>query len=154
MVNPNAFSYTMIGNYQYDGSASKCIIIRNPCIGVTQRVFASGLFARKDSLSLPHLPELYFLHNMLQLTCVDPRSFFANQLLSITTSSAKKIMIGGLITPTSRSVGIEPNTDDRMSRSKRLKLAVFELMKFYTVDGGRMCWIYCGTRLIPLPNVD
>jgi len=48
----------------------------------------------------------YFLHTMSQ--GIDLGSFFTNQLLSATTSSAKKIVIGGFITPIARLVGIEP----------------------------------------------
>jgi len=27
-------------------------------------------------------------------------------------------------------------------------------MNFCKVDGGRLCWIYPGDQLLPLPNVD
>jgi len=33
-------------------------------------------------------------------------------------------------------------------------LAAFAQIKFCKVDGGRICWIYPGNRLMPLPNVD
>ena len=89
--NPNAFWYTLTGNYQYDVSRSKGTIIRVP-----QRVLTSGLFAREDNLNVPHLSELYFLHSTLEGTRIDPRSFCTNQLLSAVTSSAKRIVIGGL----------------------------------------------------------
>ena len=55
---------------------------------------------------------------MLEGTRIDLGSFFANQLLSAATSSAKIIVIGGLITPIARSIGIKPNHDDRVSGLK------------------------------------
>ena len=80
--------------------------------------------------------------------------FFANQLLSVAASFAKRIIIGGLITPIVRLVGIEPNLDNRVLGYERLTLTAFEQMKFCIVDGGRTCQIYPGNRLMPLPNVD
>jgi len=138
--NLNDFWHTIIGNYQYDASHFKGIIIRNRCIRLAQRVLAFGLFAWKDSLNVPHLFELYFLHSMLQWIYMDPISFLANQLLNASTISAKRIVLAGFIIP--------------MARPKRLALAAFEQMKFFTVDGGRTCWIYPGNRLLHLPNVD
>jgi len=91
---------------------------------------------------------------MLQGAHIDPRSFFVNQLLSATTSFTKRIVIGVLITPIARSVGIEPNSDDKVFGSERLALVAFKQMKFCTVKGSRTCWIYPGNMLIPPPNVD
>jgi len=64
--NPNAFWYTFIGSYQYDAGHSKDTIIWNLYIRVAQGVLACGLFAWEDSLNVPHLSELYFLHSMLE----------------------------------------------------------------------------------------
>jgi len=72
------------------------------------------------------LLELYFLYSTFEGTCLNASSFFANQLLSIATSSAKRIVIWGLIAPIARPVGIEPDLDNRVSRSERLALADFE----------------------------
>ena len=143
-----------LSNYQYDASHSKDTIIINSCIRVAQRVIAYELFAREDDLNVSRLSVPYFLHSMLQGTRIDPGSFFSNQLLSAATSSTKRIVIGGLTTPIVRSAGIEPNPDDRVSGYKRLALATFEQMKFCMMERGRICWIYLGNRLMPLPNVD
>ena len=62
-------------------------------------------------------------------------------------------MIGGLITPIARSVGINPSPNDRVLGSEQLNLATFEQMKFYKIEVGHVCWIYPGNRLMPLPNV-
>jgi len=48
---------------------------------------------------------------------------------------------------------MEPNPDDRVSGSERLDKAAFELMGFCKVEVGRLCWIYPGGRLMPLPNI-
>jgi len=86
---------------------------------------------------------------MLQGTRIDLESFFANQLLSATTSFAKMIMIGDLITIIARSVSIEHDPDDQVSGFERLALATFEQIKFHTMEGRRMCWIYLENSLIP-----
>jgi len=152
--NPNTFWYTITGNYQYDDSYSKGTITRNSCIQVGQCVLACGLFAREDGLTIPHLSELYFLYSILQGTLMDHGSFFSNQLLIAATSSTKRMVSRGLMTPIGRSVGTQHNPDDRVSRPESLALATFKQMKFCTMEGGRMCWIYPGNRFIPLPNVD
>jgi len=76
---------------------------------------------------------------MLQRTRTDPGSFFGNQMLRAATGSAKRIVVGGLITPIARSVGIKPNHDDKMLSSERLALTTFEQMKFCAIEGGRIC---------------
>ena len=70
------------------------------------------------------------------------------------TSSAQRIVIVGLITPIARSIGIEPNPNDRVPSSERLKLIIFEQMKFCNVEAGCGCWIYLENQLMPLPNID
>ena len=104
-------------------------------------------------MNVRRLSELYFLNSMLEGTCIELGYFFANQLLSATTSSVKRIMIGGLITPIARSISIEPNHDDRVSGSEMLASAAFGQIKFCTMEAGYMCWIYPGNRLMPLPIV-
>ena len=76
---------------------------------------------------------------MLQGDWLDPSSFLANQLHSAATSSAQRIVNGGLITPIARYVGVEPNLDDRVPGSEQLNLTAFEQMKFYKVEVGRIC---------------
>jgi len=58
--NPSAFWFELAGNYNYHTSSCKCTQIRNPCIRVAQRLMASGIFARDDSVNVPRLSELYF----------------------------------------------------------------------------------------------
>jgi len=69
--------------------------------------------------------ELYSLCSTLQGTRIDPGSFFASQLLSAATSSAKRIEIEGFITPIARLVNIEPNPDDESV--KVLKVSISDL---------------------------
>ena len=76
--NPNAFWNEISGNYWYDTSNSKGTVIRNPYIRVAQRLLAYGLFAREDSLNMPRLSELYFLHSMLQGDHPNPNSSLVN----------------------------------------------------------------------------
>ena len=61
---------------------------------------------------MPHLFELYFLYSMLDGDQIHPESFLINQLYSTPTSSANRIVIGGLITPVASLVGVEPNLDE------------------------------------------
>jgi len=59
-----------------------------------------------------------------------------------------------IITSIARFLGIKPNLDDRVSGSERLEKAAFELMGFSWVRAGRLCWIYPGCQLMPLPNIE
>jgi hypothetical protein len=152
--NPNAFWFEITGNYNYNTSSCKCTQIRNPCIRVAQRILASSIFARDDSVNVPRLSELYFLSCMLQDERLDPGSFLARQLYSAATSTKGRIVVGGIVTSIARFLGIEPNPDDRVSGSERLDKAAFELMGFCRVEAGRLCWIYPGGRLMPLPNIE
>ena len=54
-------------------------------------------------------------------------------------------MIGGLIDPIARSIGIEPNPDDRVPSSDWLNLAGFEQMKFCKVEAGIFIRFVLGT---------
>ena len=76
--NPNVFWYLINKNYQYNITNSKGTITRNPCIRVAQCLLECGLFPREDSLNVPCLSTLYFLHSILQGDRIDPRSFFSN----------------------------------------------------------------------------
>ena len=80
----------------------------------------------EDSLNVTCLSELCFSYNMLQDNRLYLDSFLVSQLHSAGTSSTQRIVIGGLITPIARFVGIDPNLDDRVAGSKRLNLAAFE----------------------------
>jgi len=83
---------------------------------------------------------------------IDPGSFLVNQLSSAATSSAHRVVIGGLITPIARLVGVEPNPDNAVIGSEQLTLVTFEQMKFCKVDGGRICLIYPRNLLMPPPK--
>jgi len=137
-----------------DTSDFKGTVIRNLCVRVALCLLARGLFAREDRINVPHLSKLYFLYSMLESDRIDPRSFLVNQVYSIATSSAHRIVIRGLITPITRMVAAEPNIDDRVTGLERLNLAAVEQMKFCKVNGRRICWIYPGNRLMPLPHAD
>ena len=67
-------------------------------------------------------------------------------MLTAATSSAMRIV--DLITPIVRPVRIGRNPDDRVSGSEILALAAFAM------EGGRICWIYPGNKLIPHLNID
>jgi len=73
---------------------------------------------------------------MLEGDRIDPGSFLVNQLYMAATSSAHRIVIGGLIIAIATLVSVEPNPDDRVASSERLNLASFKWMKIYKVDGG------------------
>jgi len=137
--NPNAFWFEIAGNYNYNTSSCKCTQIRNPCIRVAQRLMSSGIFARDDSVNVPRLSELYFLSCMFHGERLDPGSFLAHQLYSAATGTKGRIVVGGIITSIARFLGIEPNPDDRVSGSKRLNKAAFELMGICKVEVGRLC---------------
>jgi len=74
-------------DYQCDISNFEGTVIRNPYIRVAQRLLTCGLFAREDSLNVPHQSELYFLYSMPQGNRLNPSSFLVNQLHSVATSS-------------------------------------------------------------------
>jgi len=67
-------------------------------------------------------------------------------LFSAATSTKGRIVIV-------RFLGVDPSPDDRASASEQLDKTAFELMSFVKVRSGYLCWIYCGDRLTPLPNV-
>ena len=152
--NPSAFWFELAGNYNYHTSSCKCTQIRNPCIRVAQRLMASGIFTRDDSVNVPRLSELYFWSCMLHGERLDLGSFLARQLCTAATSTKGRIVVGGIITSIARFLGIEPNPDDRVSGSKRLDKAAFELMSFCKVEAGQLYWIYPKGRLMPLPNIE
>ena len=58
-------------------------------------------------------------------------------------------MIKGLITPITKTTGIESNPDDRGPSFEQLNLGVF-----YKVEGGCVCWIYPRNQLMPLYNIE
>ena len=142
--NPNVFWHESFGDHWYDISNSKDIVITNPYIRVAQRLLACGLFAREDILTMSRLSKLYFFNSMPQGHQHDPGSSLVNQLYSAATSSIYRIVIRGLITHIAVSVGIELDPDNRIPGSGLLNLASFEQLKFYKVEGGRICWIYLG----------
>jgi len=55
------------------------------------------------------------------------------------TSTKGRIVIGGIITPIARFLGVEPNPDDQVSGFEQLDKVVFELMSFFKVEAGRLC---------------
>ena len=79
-------------------------------------------------MNVPRLCQLYFLYSMLEGDRIDPGSFLVNQLYSVGTSYAHRIVIGGLITPIAKLVGVEPNTDDRVAGLEQF-LAAFDTNK-------------------------
>ena len=91
---------------------------------------------------------------MLQGDRLNPGFFLDSQLHVAATSFVQKIVIGGLVTPIERSVGIDPNPNNRIPGSGLLNLAAFEQMKFRKVEAGQVCWIYPGNYLMPLLNID
>ena len=91
---------------------------------------------------------------MLDGDQLGPGSFLARQLRSAAVSTKGRIVIGGITSTIARFLKIKPNPEDRVSRSERLDQAVFVIMNFCKVEVGRLCWIYSGDWLLPLPNVD
>jgi len=89
--NSNAFWLEITGTSNCNTTSCKCTQIRNPCIRVAQRIMASGIFARDDSVNVPRLFELYFLSSMLQGERLDRGSFLARQLYSAATSTKGRI---------------------------------------------------------------
>ena len=143
-----------MGNSNYNTSSCKCTQIRNPRLQVAQRILATRLFVRDDSVNVPRVSKLYFLSCMVHGERLDPGSFLARQLYSAATSTKGRIVIGGIIISIARFLGIEPNPDDRVSGFERLDKVAFALMGFCRVEAGRLCWIYPGGQLMPLPNVE
>ena len=147
--NSNTFWYEISGNYRYDTS-NEGTVIQNPGIHVGQSLLACVLFDMEDSLNVSRLLELYFLCSMLE----GDWSFLVNQLYSAATTSAHRIVIRDLNTSIAKFVGAQSILNDRLEGSERFNLVAFEQIKFCKVDGRRICWIYRGNRLTPLPNVD
>ena len=50
--NPNSFSSHIKGDYHYDSSTSKGIIIRNICIPLSQNLLVCRIFVREASLTM------------------------------------------------------------------------------------------------------
>jgi len=91
---------------------------------------------------------------MLDGVKLDPDSFLARQLYSTAVTTKGKIVIGGIVTTITRFLDIEPNPRDRVFEFERFDQAAFEIMNSCKVEAGRLCQIYPGNRLLPLPNVD
>jgi len=60
------------------------------------------------------------------------------------------IVIADLITTIARCLGVEPNSEDRVSAADWLDKDAFEQMKSHKVKVGRLSWIYPRSRLLPL----
>ena len=58
-----------------------------------------------------------------------------------------KVDIGGIVTTIARFLGVEPNPEDRVSKSAQLAQAASEIMNFCQVEAGRLCWTYPGDQL-------
>ena len=91
---------------------------------------------------------------MLQGKRLDPRSFLSCQLSNAVTSTKRRIVIAGIIASIVKFLGIESNPNDRVSGFERLYKVAFELMGFCRIEAGRLCWIYPGDQLMPLPNIE
>ena len=115
---------------------------------------ACSLFARDDNLNVSGLSELYFLSCIFYGDQLVPGSFLARQLHSAAVSTKGRIVIDGIVTTIARFLRVECNFQDRVFRSEKLDQAAFEIMNLCKVEAGRLCWIYPGDRLLPLPNVD
>jgi len=152
--NLNAFWLEITRNSNYNTSSCKCTQIRNPCLQVAQRILATGLFARDNSVNVPRLSKLYFLSCMLYGQRLNSGSFLAHQLYSGATSTKGRIVIKGIITSIARFLRVEPNPDDRVSGSERLDKAAFELTGFCHIEAGRLCWIFPGGWLMRLLNIE
>jgi len=118
--NPNAFWGELSWSVRYSTSSSKYTHIRNPCIGVAQRILACSLFARDDSLNILRLSELNFLSYMLDGHQLNLGSFLVRQLHSATVSTIGRIVIGGIITTIARFLGVESNPEDLIKLLLRL----------------------------------
>jgi len=129
--NPNAFLGELSRSVRYSTSSSKCTHIRNPCIRVAQHILTCFFFARDDSLNVSKLS--------LEGAQLDPDSLLGMQLYSAATSTTGRIVIGGIMTTIARFLGIESNPENRVSRSRRLDQAAFEIMNFCKVEVGRLC---------------
>ena len=105
-------------------------------------------------MNVLRLSELYFLSCMLDGVQLDPCSFLPRQLHSATVNTKGRIVTGSIVTTIARFLGVEPNLEDRVFRSKRLDQASFEIMNFCKIEAGCLCWIYYGDQLLPLLNVD
>ena len=85
---------------------------------------------------------------------IDPRSLLAYKLYIAATSTAGRIVIGGLITTIAKCLDVEPDPKDRVSGSKRLDKATFEQIKFLKLEAGRLWWIYPWNRLCSFPMLS
>jgi len=56
---------------------------------------------------------------MLDGIQLDPASFLARQLHSAAVSTNGRIVIGVIVTTIARFLGVEPNLEDRVSKSER-----------------------------------
>ena len=105
-------------------------------------------------MNVPRLFELYFLSCILDGVQTNPKAFLAWQLYSAAISTKGRRVISGIINTIARFLGVEPNAEDRVSRSEWLDHATFELMGFYKVEARRLCRIYPGNQLLPLLDVE
>jgi len=81
---------------------------------------------------------------MLNGVRIDPEAFFARQLYSAANSIKGWIVVGGFITTIACFFNI----------IQKIMIEYLELMSFCKVKASRLCWIYFGGRLMPLPNVE
>jgi len=98
--------------------------------------------------------EVYFLYSMLNGGHIDSGSFLANHLYSAATSTSGRVVIRGIITPITMSIGFVPSSNNAAPGSKRLKVDTFEKMKFCKMEAIQVCWIFPRNQLMPLLNYE
>jgi len=133
--NPNALWHVLSRDHQHDTSKTKGNVIRNPCIRVGKRLLVVYLWGRIVWMCLTYLVCHWLIDCVVQSLVLH-----------------KGLWLEALLPPIARTVGIELNLDDRVPCC--MSLNIVEQIKFYKVEVGRISWIYPGSCLMPLPNVE
>jgi len=66
-------------------------------------------------------------------------TFLARQLHSVALSTKGRIIIGEIVTTTTRFLGVEPKPENRVYESGGVYQAAFEIKNFCKVEAGRLC---------------
>jgi len=109
-------------------------VVENVPTQVAQCMLLCGTFAMDGT----RLFELCFLLSIMNGDWIDLRSFLAHQLYIAVASNVGKMATAGLITFIARSLGVELNPDDKVSRFEGLNKAAFQQMKFCKIETGHI----------------
>jgi len=151
--NENEFWHAISdGSGSYQASSAKASFIFNPCLRYLHRFMTNSIFGRGDSMGNIRQSELGFLWAMLNNYNLDYGSFLARHLEKVGKADRGHIVVGGLITPIARHVGLNLRLAPTISSDLRLDLVYLQTFMLTQVSGTYYLRTKFSDRHFALPN--